>query len=509
MPSKKKKQQAKKTYWKHFIIAAISFLIVTFLLSPYANTNPAWQEPPRSVSKDGFLKTTLQAKKSSVTIGGKQTQSAVYNDMYPGPVFELKGGDTFKVHLENQLSDSTNLHFHGSHVSPKGHSDNVLLNLKPGENFDYEYQLPVNHPPGLYWYHPHYHPNVEEQVLGGMAGAIIVRGDIDELPGIKDVPERLLILSTQDTDDPNNPTRLVNGQVMPTLFIRPGEVQRWRILNMSADDFYNFSIPGQKLNIISRDGNTTSKVIAVDNEVVAPGDRIEILVQGGMWGTYDIESVAFDEGFAHYPTQTFMKIAVAGFPMISEPLPTTLLPYEDFRYAHIDNTRTVTFSMGGTESDPTFLLDGKEFNPEVVNQIMTLGTTEEWRLINESKEVHPFHIHINPFQVISVNGKPVDRYGYDDTFPIPAKSEVVIRTKYTDFDGKYVLHCHILFHEDHGMMQIVEVVKPGANQAPHNGVPDREGMPMLEHMQHLLETSGTDRYKKKKPDLQAEMHHAM
>jgi FtsP/CotA-like multicopper oxidase with cupredoxin domain len=176
-----------------------------------------------------------------------------------------------------------------------------------------------------------------------------------------------------------------------------------------------------------------------------------------------------------------MKIKVFGVPVIPKDLPTTLIPYDNFENAQIDNTRVLTFSEGGTADNPTFLLDGKEFNPKVIDQIMELGTIEEWRIVNESGEIHPFHIHINPFQVVSINGEKIDRKSYDDTFPIPAKSEVVMRTKYKDYDGKYVLHCHILFHEDHGMMQVVEVVLPGNDTTPHNGMPEREEMPITDH----------------------------
>jgi FtsP/CotA-like multicopper oxidase with cupredoxin domain len=179
-----------------------------------------------------------------------------------------------------------------------------------------------------------------------------------------------------------------------------------------------------------------------------------------------------------------MTIRVAGFPKLPTKLPTTLIPYDNFSDAVIDNIRTLTFSEGGTPQNTTFLLDGKEFNPEVIDQIMTLGTTEEWHIVNQSSEIHPFHIHVNPFQVVSVNGQPIVRKGMDDTYPIPANGEIVIRTKYRDFDGKYVLHCHILFHEDHGMMQLVEVMKPGATSAPDNGLPEREGMLHLLQMPH-------------------------
>lgn len=188
-----------------------------------------------------------------------------------------------------------------------------------------------------------------------------------------------------------------------------------------------------------------------------------------------------------------MHIKVAGLPVLPSPIPTTLLPMVDLRNAKVDNLRTLTFSEGGTNDNPTFLFDGKMFDPNVVNQVMVLGTTEEWHLVNNSDEVHPFHIHINPFQVISINGKAVDRPNYDDTFPIPVHSTVVIRTRYLDFDGKYVLHCHILFHEDHGMMQIVEVVKPGAAPASDNGVPLREGMPDMNTMK-LMKDSGSNLY---------------
>ena len=282
---------------------------------------------------------------------------------------------------------------------------------------------------------------------------------------------------------------------MPALYIRPGQIQRWRILNASADDYYNFSLPGQKLRIISRDGNTLSRVVEEENEVMAPGDRIEILVQGGIWGTYDVDSLPFVQGFAHYEKATFMRLVVAGFPTWPKEFPTTLLPFDDLRNVKVDHTRTLTFSMGGTDDNPEFLLDGREFNPNVVNQLMTLGATEEWKLVNESNETHPFHIHINPFQVISINGKPVDRNGYDDTFSIPRKSTVVIRTQYKDFDGKYVLHCHILFHEDHGMMQIVEVVRPGFGQTVDNGMPEREKiMQLMDHDREMMH--GENRYTK-------------
>lgn len=468
----------KRLFFIIFLVVVALFAVITIL-----PLNPVWHQPEQLVSKDGILDVVLDAKKTQVNIGGKEVSSMVYNGQYLGKTWVVKGGDTIKVHFKNQLDQPTNLHFHGGHVSPKGNSDNVLLAIRPGENFEYEYELPKDHPPGLYWYHPHLHTYVDNQVNDGMAGAIIVKGDIDELPELKGISEKQLVLTTHDPNNSNAVVRLVNNQVNPTLYVRPFETVRLELFNMSADDFYNIAIPGTKLHIISRDGNTLSEVESVDSELMAPGDRVQILFQAGAWGKFEVKSMVYNQGFFTYPEASFMNIKVQGIPVLPRALPKTLIPYDTFKDAKIDKVRTLTFSEGGTSNNTTYLLDGKEFNPNVISQIMTLGTTEEWHLVNKSKETHPFHIHINPFQVISVNGVEIDRKSYDDTYPIPGNSTVVIRTKYFDFDGKYVLHCHILFHEDNGMMQVVEVVKPGADLAPNNGLPEKEGM-VVNHSMH-------------------------
>ena len=468
---------------KHPILFSILFLVVIGLVLYFVDINPRWSEPRRLVSKDGVLDVSLDASNSEVEIGGVKQKSMVYNGEYLGDTWEISPGDTVRVHLKNDLDQTTNLHFHGSHVSPKGNSDHVLLTIDPGETFDYEYKLPSDHPPGLYWYHPHMHPYAEGQVLGGMAGAIKVRGGLDELPGVKGVPERLLVLTTQDPSNSDTTVRLVNNKLSPTLYLRPFETVRLEFLNASADDFYNLSIPGYKLNIISRDGNTLSKVVSVDSEVMAPGDRIQVLFQPKWWGDIEVKSLPYNAGTFEYPEDTFMHIKVSGVPRIPTSLPTTLLPHDDLRDAPVVRTRTLTFTEGGTSDNPTYMLDGQVFDPDEISQVMTLDTTEQWNLVNESDETHPFHIHVNPFQVLSLNGEEIERYGYDDTFPVPANSTVVMKTRYKDFDGKFVLHCHILFHEDHGMMQVVEIVKPGASTASDNGLPEREGM--LDAVRHM------------------------
>ena len=105
-----------------------------------------------------------------------------------------------------------------------------------------------------------------------------------------------------------------------------------------------------------------------------------------------------------------------------------------------------------------FAIDGKHFDANRIDQTVKLGALEEWLVKNESTHYHPFHIHVNDFQVVAINGQAVEANSYDDTINLPPNSEVTIRLRFADFDGKFVYHCHILSHEDFGMMATVDVV---------------------------------------------------
>ena len=276
-------------------------------------------EPEVRASQDGLLDTTLTASVMSLPLAGQTATVSVYEGSFPGPTLRVRPGDTLRVNLVNSLDAlpsglpqnspficspvtgpgqmpnsaehtmtcDTNLHVHGLHVSPEGNSDNIFLTVKAGESFQYEYQIPENHPAGLYWYHPHRHGAVTNQVFGGMAGPIIIEGDIDALPGIAGVPERLLVLqATQLYPDgsvtnivdvpPTGPSmqkkylRLVNGQLNPTMTIRPGETQRWRILNATVNVTYLLQLDGHQLHQIAKDGNTLNETWTRDAINLAP-----------------------------------------------------------------------------------------------------------------------------------------------------------------------------------------------------------------------------------------------
>ncbi len=431
-------------------------------------------EPPVRSSGGGMLETRLDARFGPTTVAGRPVTARVYEGSFPGPTLRVKPGDTLRVGLANGLpaGEGTNLHTHGFHVSPRDHGDNVLLHVMPGEAFDHEYAIPADHPAGLYWYHPHLHGDSNQQVNNGMAGALIVGGGLDESPGIAGLEDRLLVLQATEfgpegavlpTGKQSNDTwlRLVNGQLNPTIRVRPGETQRWRILNATSGTVYNLALAGHSLHQVAKDGNPFGAVWTRDRILLAPGERVEVLVQAADAGTFELRTLPWGEGFQAMPDAILATVVVAGDPVALAPLPTTLLPFDDLGAARPDNRRVLTFGVtpdGPTTEQSHYLVDGRTFAMDRVDQTVRLGALEEWEVRNATDEWHPFHIHVNDYQVVAVNGEPVPARGHEDTTLVPPMGSITMRTRFRDFTGKFVYHCHLLFHEDDGMMGIVEVV---------------------------------------------------
>jgi FtsP/CotA-like multicopper oxidase with cupredoxin domain len=411
-------------------------------------------EPMQYASEDGQLAVTLQAMSDETSTIARLG----YNGTTPGPTLRVQPGDTLRVSLVNALPEMTNIHVHGLHVSPSGNSDNIFLHIDRGQTFNYEYAIPADHPPGIYWYHPHPHGHTAMQVANGLAGAIIVEGGLDDLPELAGLPERMMLIQGPLQGEARKALHLVNGQERPTVSIRPGETQRWRIANISANQFYQLQLVGHQLHQIATDGNPLPKVETMDVMLLGPGERAEVLVQGGAAGIYDLRSLAWSPDI---PSQSQEQISLVtlisgGDPVEPMPLPTTLLPIRDLSDAEIDEYREITFKESST--GPAFNIDGKAFVMDRVDQVVKLDTVEEWTIRNESPEWHPFHIHVNDYQVMSVNGNAVPPR-WEDTTLIPPHGEFVMRTHFKDFTGRFVYHCHILSHEDAGMMATIEVIE--------------------------------------------------
>ena len=430
-------------------------------------------EPPVLQSAHGILQATLQAQLGPAVVNARNVVARVYNGSFPGPTLRIKPGDTLDVHLANHLphNEVTNLHMHGFHVSPSNNSDNIFLHVMPGSSFDYSYRIPHDHPGGMYWYHPHGHGTSNQQVNNGMAGAIIIEGALDRHPAIAGLKERVLVLQAtmfgddgvvlttgQQTND--GWLRLINGQLAPTIEMQPGETQRWRILNASSGTFYNLALAGHRMVQISKDGNALATAWPRDAILLAPGERVEVLVQAAPAGTYQLRTLLFGQGFQAMGDVVMANVVVAGDAVKPAPLPKTLLPMKDLSNAHIDRRRRIVFDTRPgppTTEETHYMVDGRAFDPTRVDIAVKLGATEEWTLSNTTDEWHPFHIHVNPFQVVAIDGEAVKPRCFEDTVNIPPQSELTIRSQFLDYTGKYVLHCHLLFHEDDGMMAVVQV----------------------------------------------------
>jgi FtsP/CotA-like multicopper oxidase with cupredoxin domain len=195
-------------------------------------------------------------------------------------------------------------------------------------------------------------------------------------------------------------------------------------------------------------------------------------VRGGDAGEYAFESMSWDDLGPYYTANMVPTKGQSLVRLVSKPtakavtaaaMPTTLMPMDDLRNATIDRRRVFRLEerepRGTGQNDKfEYYINGTQFDHNVVNETMKLGATEEWEFVNLTYEPHPIHIHVNDFQVISVNGEPSGENHYRDTAMLPPFGRIVIRHRFLDFTGKFVMHCHILFHEDHGMMQLLEVV---------------------------------------------------
>jgi FtsP/CotA-like multicopper oxidase with cupredoxin domain len=411
---------------------------------------------------------TLTASLTTTQAGGREVTTTVYNGSFPGPTLRIDPGDTLRVTLVNQLDAPTNFHTHGFHTTPLGFGDNVLHQLEPGGSWDLEFPTLPDHPEGVYWYHPHPHGISDGQVNGGMAGVIINSGPLDYLPGIKGLTERLLVIqATQFADDgslvapawqqaPDTKVRYVNGQVNPVIRIAPGETQRWRLANVSSDTFVDLVLDDHLLHQIANDANPRDEVQPTDHVVLAPAERAEVLVQASTTpGTYFLRTLAWESDLE----VVVATVLVEGEPVAPSALPTLLIPYEDLRTVPVDVRRDIHFQILDGANGPILAINGKPFDMDRVDITARLGDVEEWTLYNDSDFWHPFHIHINDFQVVEIQGQPFDAHGQQDTVPLPPRGWVRIRTRFADFPGRWVYHCHILLHEDAGMMGIIEVVE--------------------------------------------------
>ena len=461
------------------------------------------KNPPEIHSVDGQLRTRLSMKIAEKILPTGAAQLRLFDGELPGPTLRLHPGDVLEIGFANELPDNsipqpepgkwnvpnrfntTNLHYHGFHVSPKGNSDNVYLNIEPGQKFNYVVQLPDFHPSGNYWYHPHRHGSVSAQVAQGCAGMAVIAGTLDEVPEIRDCVERVMVIQAPvpgidgvlESEEPIWPLDaernfLLNGDYKPRIHIREGEVQHWRILHAGDSQFFPMRLDGLEMWEIGFDGNPLPEAALIEQADLAPGNRINLLVKGLKAGAYTLRRPAFNQGKQPLPAVELAEVFVIpadskqvppdipfGTKIPQGPLPKNKL-LKDIKPEEVTVYRKMVLGVEevkGYFHDTEFTINGEPFDPRRDDVVSKLGSVEEWTLINTTPFPHPIHIHVNPFQVISINGEEDPRKPWQDTVEVPAAGTVTFRTRFEDFDGRYVMHCHILPHEDTGMMINVKI----------------------------------------------------
>ena len=376
-------------------------------------------------------------------------------------------------------------------MTPEGSADNVFLRIDRGQSFLYLFQIPSRHPAGLYWHHPHIHGLSDIQVRSGLAGAFRIRGDFDGIGDLPDATEYDIVYQTLDYfvhNDPHSeephlhhpspadpPPSLVlisgapqsetQANVTPTLKVLQGGLLRLRILNAAANQIVRlrFSTPAPGREhlgyLIATDGHPVPEPVRIDELVMAPGERAELLVKTDQReGRFSLLELPYNSiGNAIRPNAPTARVTFeySGTAPRELQIPEKLKSVESLPPSGRPVRRLqLTQDLERDE----FSINGLKFDPSRVNMSVSLGVIEDWDLFNNTILDHTVHLHTNPFQVVEADGSA--QRVWRDSIVLRRGQEIRVRVAFRDFSGQTVFHCHLLAHEDHGMMQLMEIEGP-------------------------------------------------
>lgn len=430
-------------------------------------------------SEPGVVEVEITAAEERLPLRpGTETDVFAYNGRVPGPLLEVTEGDSLVIRFTNDLPEETTIHWHGLRV-PFVSDGSPFHPIQPGET--YTYRFPV-HPgsAGTYWYHPHPRHRTAYQVGKGLYGGIIVRDPDDPLP--TGLTERLLILSDNrfdtagalDFPEANSPQAridekngregdvlFVNDELLPTISIRSGEVQRWRVVNASGARIYRLALEGHTFLHVGSDGGLFEHPMETDEIVLANGDRAELLVRatGDPGSEAVLQALPYDRYMTRWrpedwdePRDLLLLQYSDGVPVESPQIPATLRPVPELDPEEAVETQVMRMSQGRINS--------RTMDMDRVDAVAEMGTVEIWKIRNLVGMDHPFHLHGIQFQVLDRDGEPEAQPRWEDTVNVPAYQQIRLLVRYDHYPGKWMFHCHNLDHEDQGMMGVLEVRTP-------------------------------------------------
>ena len=365
------------------------------------------------------------------------------------------------ISVANELDEVTTTHWHGADVPAEDDGGPHSL-IEPGTTWVADFE--VIQPAATLWYHPHAHGSTAEHVYRGAAGLIIIEDDnpaaatLPSTYGIDDIP--VIIQDRDFTDDDQldfaidggddgklYSVSIVNGTIDPFVEVPKGLV-RLRLLNGSQARIYNLSVEGADTVKIASDGGYLESPVVLDQTTLAPGDREEIVIDVG-----ESPVALVDDEFGRV-----LELRPNGEISSAGPLPDKLTTIDRISESEITVDRS--FHMGDArnfwEFDPSWAINGVQFDMSRIDVTVRLGDIERWTLSSDDGQ-HVFHPHQTQFQILTINGEPPppEESGWEDSVLVNSAREVVIVARFDTYaaeDIPYMFHCHVLDHEDLGMM---------------------------------------------------------
>jgi len=431
---------------------------------------PGWADElampvPQDLNPDpNVLEIELEARIENIEIvPGFKTPAWTYNGTVPGPMIRAKLGDRVIVHFKNSLPEATTIHWHGLRVPNEmdGAPGVTQPPIESGGEFRYEFQL---RDAGTYWYHPH--TDSSTQVGRGLYGAFIVDDPADPEAFGDDL---VMLLSDMGLDERgellpadsggnfgdlfgrDGAVLLVNGKVRPTLKVRNGKQQRWRLINATRARYYNVRLRNHRFMRLGGDNGLAARSADVYNLIITPGERADAVFTPAdpPGSTNVLRWVPTERGYGSTfsrPSEDMLLLeTVADAPVTPEPIPTELRTIEPLDLSSAKH-RTLDLTIAIKSKVEMGVNGVPHWNAKPLD--VTLGDTEIWRIVNNTDFSHPFHLHGYFFQVQDDARVPE----WKDTVNVPTKSELTIAVRFDERPGMWMFHCHILDHADGGLM---------------------------------------------------------
>jgi FtsP/CotA-like multicopper oxidase with cupredoxin domain len=434
------------------------------------------QEPADRNPDPKVLEIDVTARIAEVEVApNTRVKAWTYDGLLPGPFIRAKVGDRLIVHFTNNLPEPSTIHWHGVRVPIEmdgvpGISQEAV---KPGGSFVYDFVL---RDAGLFWYHPHHMSAA--QVGFGLYGALLVEDPNDDI-GVAD--QTTMVLSdigfdkngALDAADSGGSAGdvfgregdhvLLNGRKAPTLHVRSGAPQRWRIVNTARSRFFLLDLQGQKFTVIGTDGGLQERPTTSEVLLITPGERVDVIVAptGAAGSEMPIYSMLYNRGYGSVEFRSIEQVMTLAFtadaPMPPPPPPSisrVLTP------PSAAGATVVNFTLGLPPIDSTghseFQVNGLPY-AKAKPYLAALGETQLWVIKNDTKWDHPFHLHGYFFMAVDEKGEPLHPLAWKDTINVPINQTVRVLVKFDERPGTWMFHCHILDHAEIGLMGTVHV----------------------------------------------------